>query len=297
MSNLAIRQNTELAQAPAWESKLDLVKRTCADGATDEEFELFLHQARRTGLDPLARQIYCIVRGKGDRAKATIMVGIDGFRLIAARTGDYAGNAEPRFDGWVQSQWKSYDQGGTFGHPESATVVIRKLVRGIICEFSATAYFDEYYPGDAQGSMYRKMPRGQLAKCAEALAFRKAFPNDLSHIYVDAEMERAVAEDAPLPRVLEAEPPRPANSVVPDNVQEKAKILKSWGMSPKEMKELTDAIKAKDLNVTDSIIAARDAGATCASGFYNWLEEIHAGTEATEEFDIFDDGAVTGEVI
>lgn len=173
---------TTAAEAPArdWESKLDLIKRTVAAGASPDELELFLYQCKRTGLDPLARQIYYVKR----QGKGVTQVGIDGLRLIADRTGLYAGNDDADFIGVTDS-----------GHPAKTRVTVYKMVQGQRCAFTATARWDEYYPGDAQGFQWRKMPHAMLAKCAEALALRKAFPADMSGLYVHEEMEQA---DRPL---------------------------------------------------------------------------------------------------
>lgn len=161
-----------------WETKLDLIRQTVAVGHSPAEMELFFYQARRTGLDPLARQIYSIKRG----GKATIQVGIDGYRLIADRTNLYAGNDDAVF---VEGE----------KYPESATVRVWKIVGGQRCPFTATARWDEYYPGDQSGQMWRKMPHTMLGKCAEGLALRKAFPAELSGTYVDAEMHQAGRPD------------------------------------------------------------------------------------------------------
>lgn len=159
-----------------WESKLDLIKRTVANGATSDELDLFLYHARRAGLDPLARQIYFVKR----KGRGTIQVGIDGLRLIADRTGIYAGNDDAVFE-----------TGEGEKYPAKATVTVYKMVQGQRCAFSATARWSEYYPGDEQGFQWRKMPHVMLAKCAEALALRKAFPMEMSGLYVHEEMEQA----------------------------------------------------------------------------------------------------------
>jgi phage recombination protein Bet len=158
------------------QSKVELMKRTVAVGATDDEFAMFLHQCRKTGLDPLARQIYFVKR----QGKGTIQTGIDGFRVVAERTGVYAGNDEPKFERIEGAK-----------NPVSATVTVWKVVAGIRCPFTATARWDEYYPGDSQGWAWKKMPHVMLAKCAEALALRKAFPADLSGVYAFDELEQA----------------------------------------------------------------------------------------------------------
>jgi len=168
------------------ETKVGLIKRTIAKGATDDELSLFLHQCQRTGLDPLARQIYFQkYTMRSGESRMTIITGIDGYRLIADRTGKYAGSDEPVYDGRVN------------GYPAKATVTVYKIVGGTRVPFSSSAYWDEYYPGDKKGHMWRKMPHVMLAKVAESAALRKAFPADLSGMYTREEMDRAGWTDLP----------------------------------------------------------------------------------------------------
>jgi phage recombination protein Bet len=165
---------TELAALPDWSSKVDLVKRMVARDCTDDEFELFLYTARRTGLDPLARQLYAVKRS----GKMAIQTGIDGYRLIADRTGKLAGISDPIH---TEAEGAKY--------PLTASVTVRKLLEGgIIADFTATARWGEYNAG---GPMWQKMPYLMLGKCAEALALRKAFPADLSGVYTSEEMQQA----------------------------------------------------------------------------------------------------------
>jgi phage recombination protein Bet len=159
--------------------QIDLIKSTVAKGATDDELKLFLYQAQRTGLDPLLKQIHAVKRwnAKSSREEMAIQTGIDGFRLIADRSGLYAGNDDPVFDNEEA--------------PKKATVTVYKMIAGQRCGFSATARWDQYYPGDKQGFMWKKMPHLMLGKCAESLALRKAFPAELSGVYTHEEMEQA----------------------------------------------------------------------------------------------------------
>ena len=161
-------------------AQVDLIKSQIAVGATDDELKLFLHVADKSGLDPLSRQIYFIKRS----GKMTIQTGIDGFRAVADRTGQYVGSSDPVFE----------DNGKI---PAKATVTVNKVVGGIVGNFTATARWEEYYPGKSQGFMWDKMPHTMLGKCAEALALRKAFPAQLSGLYTGDEMDQAGEQGIP----------------------------------------------------------------------------------------------------
>jgi len=161
-------------------AQVDLIKSQIAVGATDDELKLFLHVADKSGLDPLSRQIYFIKRS----GKMTIQTGIDGFRAVADRTGQYVGSSDPVFE----------DNGKI---PAKATVTVNKVVGGIVGNFTATARWEEYYPGKSQGFMWDKMPHTMLGKCAEALALRKAFPAQLSGLYTGDEIDQAGDQGIP----------------------------------------------------------------------------------------------------
>jgi len=172
------------------DEKVELIKRTVAKDATNDELALFLHQARRMGLDPLARQIHFQkYKGKDGKSNVSFITTIDGYRLIADRTGKYAGNKEPVFEGKINDSQYGASNGPDI--PAKATVTIYKIVGGALREFSNSAYWKEYYPGEWKGHMWRKMPHVMLAKVAEAGALRKAFPADLSGAYTDEEMQQS----------------------------------------------------------------------------------------------------------
>jgi phage recombination protein Bet len=155
------------------------------------DLALFCHSSKALGLDPLLRQAYWIVR----EGKGALQVGIDGFRAIADRSGVYAGSEPAVFRGRVEV---THD-GKTFSAPEAASVVVWKIVAGHKCPFTGEARWSEFYPGDKQGFMWRKMPFHMLAKVAEGQALRKAFPAQLGSVDMSAD----VGEEAPHVQVVE----------------------------------------------------------------------------------------------
>ena len=157
------------------DEKIKLIKSTVAMGATDDELQLFLYTCERTGLDPLTRQIHFVKRG----GKMTIQTGIDGYRAIADRSETLAGIDDPVYDTEKQQ------------HPNKATVTVYRIIGGERVPFSASARWKEYVPDGKIAFMWKKMPYLMLGKCAEALALRKAFPNQLSGIYTSEEMAQA----------------------------------------------------------------------------------------------------------
>lgn len=158
------------------EPQIQVIKSLIHEKISDSELYLFLNQCQRSGLDPFSKQIYAIPRG----GRLTIMTGIDGFRLIAERSGKYAPGRQSTFE---------YDEKGNL---ISATSFVKKMTPdGTWHEVAATSFLSEF---NASSAIWKKMPRVMLEKCSECRALRRAFPSDLSGLYSREEMDQAIEE-------------------------------------------------------------------------------------------------------
>jgi len=154
--------------------QLTLIKNTIAKDATHDELQLFLYDNQRRGVHPLDRLLHFTKRS----GKYTPITSIDFMRIRAAATGACAGIDDPMFSGVPMN-------------PDfAAHITVYRLVQGQRCAFSATARWREYKPD--QDFMWRKMPFTMLGKCVEALALRKAFPQELAGLYESSEFDQAV---------------------------------------------------------------------------------------------------------
>lgn len=262
---IATTESTSLAldhQQATWtDRQRSALTHIGVDKANEGDLEVFFHVCKRTGLDPFARQIYMIGRQSSENVggewvkvtKQTIQTGIDGFRLIGRRAADRAHQSismdAPEWaheDGSWRPVWRA-----SWGVPVAARVTIKRNGE----PFTGVALFDEYAQTKRNGDltqMWAQRPAGQVAKCAEALAWRMAFPQDLSGIYTDDEMAQAEnttsAPAEPRSGGLAAALANTAE-VDADQIQEAEIVPEPEGITSAQLKKIGAAMR--DLGITE----------------------------------------------
>jgi phage recombination protein Bet len=163
--------------------RLQVLKAQIAPDATDAELELFAMTCQRSKLDPFAKQIWFYRRRQGD--PPIIQASIDGLRLIAERTGQYAGQEGPEFLG-KDGQWR--DAWIETGPPVAARVgVLRRGFEKPVREVAVWERAKQTYTVQGQVRLMPLWSRygpEMLAKTAEARALRRAFPQETSGLEV-----------------------------------------------------------------------------------------------------------------
>jgi phage recombination protein Bet len=262
------------SEAIVWnQDQVQLIKDTICKGATDNELKLFLHVSQKTGLDPFVRQIYSIGRWDSRLGKEVhqTMVSIDGARLVAERSGKYKGQKGPFWcgsDGVWREAWLDKNP------PAGAKVGVLK--DGFEEPLWGVATWNQYVQTNKSGAptaMWAKMAPVMLAKCAEMLALRKAFPQDLSGLYEQSEMDQAInPQEETKPQAPKIDPEHEkqvvlilelsAEATSGFNKDQKSLFMKNfWGvqnltdLKKKTLAELKEISKKIDLHIQEQYAA------------------------------------------
>lgn len=200
--------------------------------------EVFAVACRQHNLSPFKKEIYLVRYNTNQGAQYHNIVGIDGFRIKASRTGQHAGIDDPKYNFQANGRYETAAQVKVSGKlPVSCTVTVYRLISGQRCPFTATCIFDEYYPAVASGkagfSKAATMPFNMIQKCAEAKALKMAFPDELAGLHI--EEEEAAFEDV----TIAAAEIKPAVAVDVEELKRKIKeqgtvdeLLLLYGSNP-----------------------------------------------------------------
>lgn len=196
-----------IVQVDELEKNRDLIRKTIAPNLKADEFDLFMAVCKEVRLNPMTRQIYALSTWDAqlNANKMSIQTSIDGLRLLAERSGDYAGQIGPEWCG-KDGVWKDVWVEDT--PPVAARVgVLRNSFKQPLY---SVAKFSTYARRKRDGKlmyMWESMPDHMLAKCAESLALRRAFPHETHGLYTREEMGQAMAEDDVIEGVVTSSEP------------------------------------------------------------------------------------------
>ena len=191
MSNIVATNTTNEIDQHIWSA----LKNSLYTGARDESIKMVLDYCKAAKLDPMQKPVHIVpmsvrnaVTGKYEY-KDVVMPGVGLYRIQAARSNQYAGVSEPEFGEDV-----TCNLGGVeITYPKWCRVTVKKIVNNTIVEFTAKEYWLENYASKKDertpNTMWQKRPYGQIAKCAEAQALRKAFPEIVGQHPTAEEME------------------------------------------------------------------------------------------------------------
>jgi phage recombination protein Bet len=210
--------------------KIRAMRELIAKGCTNEEFEVFVEVCRQSGLKPMTRQIYAVKRWSKaeNREVMAPQVSIDGMRSLAEESGVYRGQMGPYWCG-EDGEWK--DVWLSAKPPAAAKIAV--LHASFTEPLWAVARYGAYVQTTSKGDptmFWVKMPDLMLAKCAEALALRKAFPRRLSGCYTSEEMGQANTVDVEIVDPF----------ITPSQVRLLQISLKEQGYTPEMIKAFKD---------------------------------------------------------
>lgn len=184
MSNIVQAEGLPRSLALSDDELIPVLRSSLYPGAKDESIKLAIGYCRAAGLDPIQKPVHLVPMrvkkvggGQNDYEwRDVVMPGIGLYRIQASRTSELAGIDEPEFGPDMPMPGRK-----DLTVPTWCKVTVYRMIGGTRVPFTACEYWSENYAtagrdSDAPNAMWLRRPRGQIAKCAEAQALRKAFP-------------------------------------------------------------------------------------------------------------------------
>lgn len=232
MNALTKQEASALPALAMDQSELMAVLRTSLyPGAQDESIKMALGYCKAAGLDPMQKPVHIVPMWdrNSKSMRDVIMPGIGLYRTQAARSGALAGISEPEFGPDVTTRLGEMN----FTHPDWCRVTVtRRMEDGTMAPFTSREYWLENYAtagkdSQAPNSMWKKRPRGQIAKCAQAQALRMAFPEMTGSQPTAEEMETG-ADEQPVPMAQPKQTPMVERVPDPYPADQFEKNLPAW---------------------------------------------------------------------
>jgi phage recombination protein Bet len=245
-----------MTESQTWSDKQKkLVFNTVAMGLSAADQALFEAVCLSSGLDPLRKEVYAVVRG----GKMSIQTGIDGYLKLANQTKELNGMEVLFFDehGTESEVWVK--------KTPPAACLVRVYRKGAAYPFTASCRFEAY---SQNNNMWKKFPETMLAKATTTLALRRGFADVISGIASSDELSQAglaapelltqgTPEERPLaPRIETPKPPAPGTKVAKPPATPKAAPAVE---AVKEFKGSSE--KAKTIDESAQALAAATKGA------------------------------------
>lgn len=233
---------------------MDVLQSSLYPGANPNSIRMVLGYCKASNLDPMQKPVHIVPvwDGKAKQMRDVTMPGIGLYRIQAARTGQLAGISEAEFGPMVTENMS----GAQITYPEWARVVVKRLLpSGHVAEFEAREFWIENYATagrdtQAPNAMWKKRTRGQIAKCAEAQALRKGFP-EVGNQPTAEEMEGKVMDmgHAEVAQPAGAPAPAPATPTLApwpdDKLQQRFPKYREWLAAGKTHDEIIDFAETK----------------------------------------------------
>ena len=234
MSNIVKHEPRLPAMQMDEQELMQVLQSSLYPGAAPASIKMVIGYCKASGLDPMRKPVHLVPMwdSKASQMRDVVMPGIGLYRTDAARTGEYAGITEPEYG----PDTTEVIGGVEITYPKWCRITVsRRMPSGDIVKFTATEFWRENYAvkggkekSIAPNAMWQRRPYGQISKCAEAQALRKAFPEVGSQPTADEmdgkDLYEGQTRNMGAAEVPHQEPP----SLPPYSPEDFARNLESW---------------------------------------------------------------------